>query len=124
MARTDFMVTTLKNLRDNSLPTQLGEPQRWGGGQLPPLTLRLSETTFPASRRRFGSPLAPAESKPGLKQQLLLIVILSVLCVITYLLISRFVATAVVIKGRSMLPTLQDGDKLILNRLSYIHRSP
>jgi signal peptidase I len=30
----------------------------------------------------------------------------------------------VIVQGRSMLPTLHDGDRFILNRLSYFHRSP
>ena len=117
------MVTTLKNLKDNSLPTQSSEPQRWEGGKLPPLTLRMSE---PAILRMSRKGDLPGGTKPGhpLVQQLLLTVALTVLCVATYFLVSRFIATAVIVKGRSMLPTLQDGDKFILNRLSYLRSAP
>lgn len=118
------MVTTLKNLTDNSLPTQPSEGQWEEGGQLPPLTVRRVEP-IPSKRASWPriSPvwLAP---QPGLVRQLLLLACLTVLCIGGYYLVSRFVATAVVVQGRSMQPTLQDGDRFILNRLSYLRRPP
>jgi signal peptidase I len=41
-----------------------------------------------------------------------------------YLLASRFVVTAVVIQGRSMSPTLKDGDRYYLNRWRYLFLPP
>ena len=121
------MITTLKNLTDNSLPTQNSEPQWWEGGHFPPLALRDCEPVEPAVPAVIAvAPSLPAPPTPrqGWKGQLLLAVILTVLCVGCYFLVSRFVATAVIVQGRSMLPTLHDGDRFILNRLSYFHGTP
>jgi signal peptidase I len=41
-----------------------------------------------------------------------------------YFLASRFVVTAVVIQGRSMTPTLKDGERYYLNRWRYLFVSP
>ncbi|MBN2507178.1 MAG: signal peptidase I [Verrucomicrobia bacterium] len=49
---------------------------------------------------------------------------LSIFSVGSYQAVSRYVVTAVVIQGRSMLPTLRDGEHYILNRLSYRYREP
>ena len=59
----------------------------------------------------------------GGSQGLLFFTVL-LLCVLSYFLFSRFVVTAVVVKGRSMAPTLQDGDHCILNRLPLWLREP
>jgi signal peptidase I len=59
-----------------------------------------------------------------LTKQILCLVGLTILCVATYYVVSRFVATAVLVQGRSMMPTLRDGDRLILNRLSYLRTAP
>ena len=37
---------------------------------------------------------------------------------------SRYVVTAVVLQGASMLPTLHDGDRYLLNRWAYLMRAP
>lgn len=42
----------------------------------------------------------------------------------SYLLFSRLVVTAVEVKGASMAPTLTAGDRLLLNRFTYLHRDP
>lgn len=43
---------------------------------------------------------------------------------LAYFLFSRFVITAVVIQGRSMQPTLQDGERYYLNRWRYLFVAP
>jgi signal peptidase I len=53
--------------------------------------------------------------------KLLLIVVLS-FC--SYLFFSRMVVTAVEVRGSSMSPTLLSGDRVILNRFAFLHRSP
>lgn len=117
------MITTLNNSSDNSLPTPTSNPRRWEGGTLPPLTLRVSELDAATQPQAMALPaltLVPV----GLKKQLLLLVGLTALCLAAYYVMSHYVATAVVVQGRSMVPTLQDGDRFILNRLSYVHHSP
>ena len=42
----------------------------------------------------------------------------------TYFVVSRYVITAVVIEGKSMVPTLHDGDRFLLNRWAYQFRKP
>jgi len=46
------------------------------------------------------------------------------LSVLSYFLFSRFVVTSVVVSGRSMVPTLQDGDRCLLNRMPLWFRAP
>jgi signal peptidase I len=58
------------------------------------------------------------------RRQLLVLAWLVMLSILSYHLISHYVVTAVVIQGRSMLPTLHDGDHCILNRFSYRYRAP
>ena len=41
-----------------------------------------------------------------------------------YFLASRFIVTAVVIQGRSMTPTLKDGERYYLNRWRYLFMAP
>ena len=53
--------------------------------------------------------------------KLALVVVLS-FC--SYLFFSRLVVTAVEVKGASMNPTLSAGDRLLLNRFTYLHREP
>jgi signal peptidase I len=57
-------------------------------------------------------------------RRLLKLAVLIGLSFCSYLLFSRLVVTAVEVKGASMAPTLVAGDRLILNRLTYLHRPP
>ena len=45
-------------------------------------------------------------------------------CVASYFLASRYMVCTVVIRGRSMTPTLRDGDQYLLNRIAYLFREP
>ena len=44
--------------------------------------------------------------------------------ILAYFVVSRFVVTAVVIQGRSMQPTLKDGERYYLNRWRYLFAKP
>jgi len=59
-----------------------------------------------------------------LLKQLLSLFLFGLLCIASYFVFSRFVFTPVIIQGRSMMPTLRDGEYYILNRLAYFFKSP
>ena len=114
----------MKNLTYQSLPTQSREPGQWGEGQLSPLTLCAIQGENSGNAKKAGKSYVPVSLQLDWKHQLWLSVCLAVLSILGYYLVSRFVATSVIVQGRSMMPTLQDGDRFILNRWSYFHRSP
>jgi signal peptidase I len=65
-----------------------------------------------ASQRRFlGNSLSKA-------------VVFAALSVVSYFFFSRVVVTAVEVQGSSMLPTLHSGDRVLLNRLASLRRTP
>lgn len=59
-----------------------------------------------------------------LKRQLAVIALLLVCSLFSYSAINRWALSTVVVQGRSMTPTLQDGERCLLNRLSYIYAAP
>lgn len=59
-----------------------------------------------------------------LRQRLPLLVGLFLCCAASYFLASRYMVCTVVIRGRSMIPTLRDGDQYLLNRIAYLFREP
>ena len=59
----------------------------------------------------------------SVKELLKSILFLIIICLITFLFI-RFVAQRTNVSGRSMEPTLNDGDALIVNKLSYHFSEP
>lgn len=63
-------------------------------------------------------------TRRALKRQLILLAIVFVCSLISYAVINRWFLSTVVVQGRSMMPTLEDGDRCLLNRLSYIYTSP
>ena len=56
--------------------------------------------------------------------QAMLFLLLVCCSLASYYIVSHYILSAVVIRGRSMLPTLQDGDQYLLNRLTYHYKSP
>lgn len=60
----------------------------------------------------------------GLGHALQTLAIICVLSLAAYFLFSRFVVMTVVVQGRSMAPTLRDGDRLVLNRAAFLMHSP
>jgi len=66
----------------------------------------------------------PNPRRRTLKRQSILMALLLVSSLASYAAINRWFLSTVVVQGRSMFPTLQDGDRCLLNRLSYICASP
>ena len=104
-----------------SLPTQPNTPQQWEG-ETPSLTM------LPLARQDQRRAPAPAvcveDNRPTTFKQLTVLAWVLFFSLICYYLISQFVVTAVVIQGRSMVPTLHDGERYFLNRLCYHYREP
>src|SRR6185295_8700981 len=61
---------------------------------------------------------------PSWEQQVFLWFMIALLSLASYALISHFCVTTVQVSGRSMDPTLHDGERYILNRLSFVYRDP
>ena len=61
---------------------------------------------------------------PRKQQSILTLLLIVFLAIPAYFAVSRFVVTAVVIQGRSMMPTLKDGEHYYLNRWGYLLLSP
>jgi signal peptidase I len=86
-------------------------------------------------KRSILEPEAPANTAPvqvrnssslleSLKRNALILLCVIFFSVPAYLIASRYIVTAVVIQGRSMSPTLKDGDRYYLNRWRYLFNSP
>ena len=107
------------------LPTQTNTTHEWEGGTLPPLKLTAEAVALPAAPLALPkSGKTAATSNAGLWKQFLLLLLVGSLCVAAYFVISRFVVTPVIIQGRSMQPTLKDGECYFLNRYVYLFKSP
>jgi len=124
-------------------PAQSQHHQDWEGGEFPPLKLdkprneprevRSAEAMFelPAEQRkvarqqRASKPKLPRVEGPArLGKTAWALFCVVALSVLSYFLVSRFVVTSVVIQGRSMQPTLQDGERYYLNRWRYLVAAP
>jgi signal peptidase I len=79
-------------------------------------------TAAPAKTKSELFPKAPRVTTLWKQASILLAV--GFLCVGAYYLISRYVITPVIIQGRSMAPTLRDGECYLLNRWVYLFQSP
>jgi signal peptidase I len=66
----------------------------------------------------------PNPARGALKRQLAVITLVLVCSLISYYIINRWCLSTVVVQGRSMMPTLEDGDRCLLNRLTYIYTAP
>lgn len=66
----------------------------------------------------------PSPARRTLKRQLIVLAIVLVCSLLSYAVINRWFLSTVVVQGRSMEPTLEDGDRCLLNRLSYLYSSP
>ena len=107
------------------LPTQPNQPQPWVEGAIPPLRL----ATEPEQKPNRPPPVPtihvvePAPRRRGWGQ-IAILVCLVLLSIASYQIVTHYIMTAVVIEGRSMAPTLQEGDRFLLDRWSYRYRSP
>ncbi|HKQ38679.1 MAG TPA: signal peptidase I [Verrucomicrobiae bacterium] len=66
----------------------------------------------------------PSPARRTMKRQLIVLAILLICSLMSYGVINRWFLSTVVVQGRSMMPTLEDGDRCLLNRLRYIYSSP
>ena len=104
-------------------PTRNQHQTDWEGGELPPLRM-LGE------KRSVLEPEVSAQVKRSrsrfelLKRNTLILLCVVLFSVPAYLIASRFIVTAVIIQGRSMTPTLKDGERYYLNRWCYVLGSP
>ena len=107
-------------------------PSLWHGTELPPLRMVGEGGTYIPNGFVPGAEPAPVpgatlrfkDSGNGFFRQISLLLLFGMLCVGAYYMISRFVVTPVVIQGRSMTPTLRDGECYFLNRWIYIFKTP
>ena len=96
---------------------------RWDGADIVPLKMAPGGAWFSSAASSVLS--APASKKVfSLWHQVFTLLAVAVLSILAYFSISRFVVTPVIIQGRSMMPTLNDGECYVLNRWIYQVQSP
>lgn len=108
------------------LPTQPSQSQSWEeGSPLPPrLAKRIPTHRLAAWAGPMCSDISPAFSLVGILRKLWLLSWVTVLSALSFYVASHYVVSGVIVQGRSMTPTLQDGERYILNRLTYRYRLP
>ena len=74
--------------------------------------------------RYKGPSSRPSRVAEMLGRQVYVFLALILMSVLSYYLINRFALSTVIVQGRSMAPTLEDGDRFLLNRLSYVYGTP
>jgi len=137
-----------------SPPTPSQHHQEWEGGSVPPLNLERSKNSEPVQVRSaealFEEPIErqkelervrPTKKKAKAQARAIsaspevsgaarlgklgwTIFCVAAMSVLAYFLFSRFVVSAVVIQGRSMQPTLKDGERYYLDRMRYLFAEP
>ena len=125
-----------------SQPTQTKHTTVWEGGSVPsprlvgekPSVLDTGYITLPEAAVAGAEPDRSRSSEVRLKgeesrgswlwRNLLIPICVAGFSLPAYYLTSRFVVTAVIIQGRSMTPTLKDGERYYLNRWRYMFASP
>jgi signal peptidase I len=103
----------------------------WDEGEISPLSMA-RETLTPDTQYYWLHPAPikgtsstpPAKPRSSWLKKACVIVWLALFSMGCYYLISRYVITAVEIQGRSMVPTLQEGERYFLNRLAYRWKAP
>jgi len=116
------------------LPTP-NAPNIWEDGPIPPLKmdelieqpyLRSGCTPEMSIAACRASAVRAAEMRAAKRRvhQVWVLVLIGLLSLMAYYAISRFVVTPVVIQGRSMNPTLRDGECYLLNRWVYLFKRP
>jgi len=126
-----------------SKPAQTEHQSTWEGDSLPPLRIvgekpsvssagyapnpnSVAPTTHTSSVVTLKAPAAPQSSSSSswILRHLLILACVAAFSLPAYYLASRFIVTAVVIQGRSMNPTLEDGQRYYLNRWRYLFLPP
>ena len=112
-------------------PTQTSNQPLWEGESLPPLRMLDEQPVVPQPmvappKAPIAAPTPKAEEPAGSWFQKYSVVLLFValLSIPAYFVASRFIVTAVVVQGRSMMPTLKDGERYYLNRWRYLFVAP
>jgi len=118
MVIAEHLTKIVKHINREYVAPQCSEAQRWDGR---PSFLRLRESELPSKGASLSACHAPAR---GWKRPLLLLACLAVLSALSYDLVNRFVVPSLIVRGDSMTPTLQEGQRVLLNRWSYLRRLP
>ena len=118
-------------------PTQTKNQPLWEGVSLPPLRMVEEQpdaqpiaVAAPTPQAPVSAPAPKVEVKSGkpagswFQRHSLVLLSIALLSIPAYFLASRFVVTAVVIQGRSMMPTLKDNERYYLNRWRYLFVAP
>ena len=112
-------------------PTQAPPTRAGEGGAISPLRTEEYDETYPPEGQKPDEQPARAIVTQRVRRvpkrfirQLIALLIFGLLCFASHFAFSRFVITPVIIQGRSMLPTLRDGEYYFLNRLAYLFKSP
>ena len=110
------------------LPTQTQNDKRREEGPAPFSRLRGEKAS--ATGGTYAPPVSPKPfptinlPEAWWRQHLFVLLFVMLFSVPAYFLASRFIVTAVVVQGRSMTPTLRDGERYYLNRWRYLFLSP
>jgi signal peptidase I len=121
---------------NDQTPVLLTSTPEWEGERLP--SLGLTESRVPAEdpnlwQYELTSRLVTQDKtksktktqyKPTVLRQIWWIACLIVLSVACHFVVSHYIVTAVQVQGRSMMPTLKDGERYFLNRAVYYCRAP
>lgn len=119
-------------------PTQTKQHADWERGESPSLRMRdekrsilepdpLPATTTTETNRVSSTVKLVGEDKPRStwwRHQLVTLLCVALFSVPAYFIASQYIVTAVVVKGRSMMPTLKDGERYFLNRWRYMFLAP
>lgn len=115
---------------NTQLPTVTANAHHWEGDALPspklcpaPVLPSRHDYLLEEGRTAVVS-VAPVNPRLFWLKQTCLLVWVAALSLLGYYLISHYVVTMVEVQGRSMAPTLQNGDRFFLNRLAYYFRPP
>lgn len=113
------------NIRRSTGPDlDVNSPLRMAHEEVHPASLTSTTQHCPKIQVRETRALFWEAMAADLRQRLPLLVGLFLCCAASYFLASRYMVCTVVIRGRSMIPTLRDGDQYLLNRIAYLFREP
>ena len=117
------------------LPTRNKQQAHWEGGEYPSLRMRGEKRNIqepeplpaaePTAKSTFVKLVGEDQPRPSwFRHQALTLLCVLLFSIPAYFIASQDIVTAVVIKGRSMMPTLKDGERYFLNRWRYMILAP